>query len=118
MSFGDDGAALTVTCEPAHIEEFRGMLVADESGIVMQSTGLKDKNGVEIFEGDIIQFLYADEPRQEPIAKVEWDPESACFALRTVDEHEEAEACLYESRALVSKVIGNIYEHPRLLNAA
>ena len=64
---------------------------------VMQYTGLKDKNGKEIYEGDIVQFMYAD--YKSPAISV------VSYIAHSFDIPEEEIA-----------VIGNIYENPELIN--
>ncbi len=63
---------------------------------IRQYTGLKDKNGVEIYEGDIIKYgLHFDE----------------CFTI--IWNYSDLEM-LYRNSNQV-EVIGNIYENPELL---
>ena len=98
-----------------HHESFQEVL-EDEDCIVEQFTGLKDKNGKEIYDGDIIQeeidfnceitdgrFKY----------RVYWDEEVLCWALDPIGKesiHDE----LWETN-LSRRVIGNIHENPELL---
>lgn len=78
-------------------------LVQEENWIVMQYTGLKDKNGKEIWEGDLCNYYGY-------IGVVKYDDECAMFFLDLSKNNEPSTAldpdCV---------VIGNIYESPELL---
>lgn len=77
---------------------------------LMQSTGLKDKNGVEIFEGDLVEHddnLNGDWETFEA-CEVVYDKDYAQFCFKW-----DAGNFLTDYRNL--NVIGNIYENPELL---
>ena len=75
-------------------------------GYLMQFTGKYDINGVEIYEGDIIEFDRKVWGGDDNIHLVEWDDVNAEWSWAggsTID---------MEFR----KVIGNIHQNPELLN--
>lgn len=79
--------------------------------ILMQSTGLKDKNGVEIFEGDIVLFTIED-----GFDYVYGKPGRINLSLQWgagVRASSRGNYSLRECREV--KIIGNIYENPELL---
>lgn len=71
---------------------------------IMEYTGLKDKNGKEIYEGDIV-FLDCE-------GEVYWEKDTTSFSVKFKDG-EYWELGMLDLNRL--EVIGNIYENPELL---
>lgn len=79
-----------------------------EKIILMQSTGLRDKNGKEIFEGDIVKMakdVYSDPTYYEVIRH-----RGGAYRLES-NQH----GCELWLRYTNCEVIGNVYENPELL---
>jgi len=83
--------------------------VYDPDVILMESTGLYDKNGKEIYEGDIIK-LY---PSDKSGVQILWDEHIAGFGFgnQTMADHLN----FRKLTAINYEVIGNVYENPELL---
>lgn len=116
-------------------ELFLALSADDGFYSIMQSTGLKDKNGKEIFEGDILKFNdewaeycyegYVD-GSVEGINYVEVVRGEACFEFGKTKYPESSLFILMEDEHLNFKdfiksedfefeILGNIYENPELL---
>lgn len=102
-----DDFAMEIDRYGVHVLDEFNYVVDEDDRVLMQSTGLYDANGKEIYEGDIINCrdLWLDGDRRKThkqIVKYDSGMFSAGYvSLRTNNS--------------TSEVIGNIYENPELL---
>lgn len=90
-----------------------GRIIESEC-FLMQYTGLKDKNGKEIYEGDIVKkYNEVSELGGYSMLKVQWNIARACFEL--YNGTPEDYTYLYKTEEKL-EIIGNIYENPELLS--
>ncbi|AQL54534.1 TPA: hypothetical protein KG967_002868 [Enterococcus faecalis] len=84
--------------------------------ILMQSTGLKDKNGVEIFEGDIVQYRDGE---YSYLGIVKRD----CYqffidGIEPDDNYDFIDVSNTFDGTSSLEILGNIHENPELLEVA
>lgn len=99
-------------CQQGDTERYTEMSVELDEVKIMQSTGLFDKNGKEIFEGDIVDYKGRK-------AIIKWHGSYASFIYIFVDELQKRVAGwspLYLAY-FHFEVIGNKFETPEFLEA-
>lgn len=98
------------TCPIIWIEEAKDWLHFDDYKRIMLSTCLLDKNGQEIFEGDVVDYKGRK-------AVIKWHGSYASFIYRFIDESQTGKPKwnpLYLAY-MRCEIIGNIHENPELL---
>ena len=88
---------------PNYYTDYTGERLKDIK--IMQCTGLRDKNGKLIFEGDIAI-------NEGTVCVINWDNDKCAFFVETASEY-----FAFEEDITIEdfKIIGNIYENPELL---
>lgn len=116
-----------ISVYPENYQEYSKSLISD--AVLEESTGLSDKNGVKIFENDIVQILYTDWISQtgndmtleeykksiSQVGKVVYQKGS--YVLEFYNKKFNSWYCndLNEGRHGEKIVIGNIHQHKHLL---
>lgn len=93
----------------SNIENCSHTVIPDTLG---RFTGLTDRNGVKIFEGDVIEYT---DGCNDWLGAVKYDSDDAQFVVRFIGGDVESFDNLYSGDC---EVIGNIYDNPELLEVS
>lgn len=96
---------------------FSDILEDEKEYIVMQCTGLKDKNGKLIYEGDIIKIEYYDYGIKYRIGVVEWEDDGFRITYHNAKDTKVSGCSLVDIvNGDKQEVIGNIFQDKELMN--
>lgn len=103
------------------IRRFRNLdkLLTLDHIILQQFTGLLDKNGKEIYEGDIISdVVETDEGLKQSFEQIYFEEKEGCYKLDNSLNQDKLSGIIlaFELIDFDYIVVGNIYENPELLN--
>ena len=79
---------------------------------LMQFTGLKDKDGVEIYEGDIVNYEFDDGGL---LGVFEWENFRAQFGIKEISEDSVVWGVNSGDVSKRMTIVGNIHQNPELL---
>lgn len=100
---------------PRFYDKHTGCWKTDKEGerfILCQYTGLKDKNGKEIYEGDVVKAISF----ARWIGIIKYSDENQAFIFDDLDKKYRGDSIVFMSQFDESfKILGNIYENPELL---
>jgi uncharacterized phage protein (TIGR01671 family) len=112
---GFDGSVYEKFVDSFAGQSFENYRDVSDRFILMQYTGLKDKNGREIYEGDIVRYKLGSD---WIVGDVRYDADSARYVKRAEKAGSSWDYKDLASYASSTQVIGNIYEDPELLEQA
>lgn len=106
-----------IYCMIAELSPFDlGNEISLDDVVLMQSTGLKDKNGIEIYEGDVIHYKHSFRNPMTGSGMLTLDRN---FKIIFEDGEFKANGFDMRLKKMISnsEVIGNIYTNPDLLKS-
>ena len=109
VSFGDNG-----NVDATDLSNIYSTCNSMQNFELMLSTGLKDKNGVGIFEGDIVEFKYPYDKRIKTKGVIVRNDNKACFGISMKETTEQYELYRITAENYLT-VIGDVYQNPELL---
>jgi uncharacterized phage protein (TIGR01671 family) len=116
-TFGEDDRCIPSPAEDYYFEGTK--LIQEPRYVIQQYTGLKDSKGVEIYEGDVVQYN-PNEPNTEREGIIEWSDYYHGWAIRDKQCYPESNYGVYSLASPFMafndvKIISHIFENPELI---